>query len=225
MESASAHRIELALRHKIQTGSWEAGRQLPAERVLAGEFGAARNTVRRALAALEEAGYISRHVGRGTFVNAIASPRGDGLIARLRDASPADVMEMRLIIEPQVAALAATRASGADLEAIETSLRNSLAAKGIAEFEHWDGKFHLAVVAASKNALLADHCHAINEVRNQPRWYQLKKRSLTPERRVAYDKQHSAIVTALRERDAERAAQTMRAHLLDVQRSMTEFER
>jgi len=208
------------LRRRISEGEWRAGARVPNERSLASEFAVARNTVRRALGRLEEDGFLSRHVGRGTFVKSAAGRRQDSFITRMRESSPSDVLEVRLIVEPRAAALAASRFTAADLEVIEEALRSSIAAKGIAEFEHWDGKLHLAIAAASKNQLLADYCRAINEVRNQPQWYQLKKRSLTAERRFRYDQQHSALVTALRSRDADGAARAMREHLTAVQENM-----
>lgn len=66
---------------------------------------------------------------------------------------------------------------------------------------------------AARNPLLADLCRAINEARNQPQWYSLKKRSVTPERRALYDRHHSTIVAAVRGRNAEQAAEAMREHL------------
>ena len=92
----------------------------------------------------------------------------------------------------------------------------SLAAKGTAEFEHWDAALHLAIFRAAKNALLVDYCEAINAARNQPHWYRLKQRSLTEERRRRYDSDHSAIVAALLQRDAEAARRLQHAHLARV---------
>ena len=61
---------------------------------------------------------------------------------------------------------------------------------------------------------LVDCCDA--SIRNQARWHRLKQRTVTPESRHSYDRHHSAIVTALRERDAERARQAMVEHLTMV---------
>jgi len=140
----------------------------------------------------------------------------DPLLAKMRNASPVDLIEVRLIIEPQAAVLAATRASAEDLAAIEAALRHSVLAKGTAEFEHWDAALHLAIFKATKNSLLVDYCDAITSIRNQARWHRLKQRTVTPESRHSYDRHHSAIVTALRERDAERARQAMVEHLTMV---------
>lgn len=217
---ASTDDIAHELRRRIDRGEWLAGVRVPPERLLAEEFAAARNTVRRALAELEDEGLLARHVGRGTFVQSHNEVPADTFLARMRNASPADVMEVRLIIEPRAAALAASRASAADLGEIDTALRHSLLAKGLAEFEHWDSRLHRAIFKATKNAVLLDYCEAINEVRNQPRWYRLKKRSLTDERRYRYDQHHTAIVAALKDRDAEATSRHMRMHIEAVQENL-----
>jgi DNA-binding FadR family transcriptional regulator len=177
--------------------------------------------VRSALRQLEERGHLVRQVGRGTFVRPAASRRRTGeLVGRMREASPAALMEVRLIMEPPVALLAATRASAEDLAQLEAALRQSISAKGTAEFEHWDAQLHLAIFRAARNELLIDYCVAINAVRNQPRWYRLKQRTLNPEYRYVYDKQHTKIVTALKDRDGEVARQALQEHLETVRQNL-----
>jgi DNA-binding FadR family transcriptional regulator len=207
----TSHDVAVDIGRKIDSGEWPDGFRVPAERELAATYRLARNTVRRALHELD--GRLVRIVGRGTFVRSNAAARPREFLGRLRDASPADIMEVRLIMEPQAAALAAHRASADDLQEIEAVLRKSIAAKGTAEFEHWDAALHLAIFRATKNGLLVDYCEAITAIRNQARWHRLKQRTVTPESRPVYDRHHSAIVTALRERDAERARHAMHEHL------------
>src|SRR5215469_702870 len=199
---------------KIERGEWPDGYRLPPERELAATYGLARNTVRRALAQLDHR--LLRITGRGTYVKGKAGGPGTHFLGRLREASPADVMEVRLIMEPQAASIAAHRASADDLAEIEETLRRSIAAKGLAEFEHWDAALHLAIFRATKNALLIDYCEAINAARNQPHWYRLKQRSLTETRRQQYNGDHSGIVAALLQRDAEVARRLLHGHLLRV---------
>jgi DNA-binding FadR family transcriptional regulator len=208
------------LRRLIDSGEWPAGGRLPPERILATQFAVARNTVRRALHHLEAGGYLSRHVGRGTFVTAREQDAAGRHLYRMREASPRDILETRLIMEPRAAALAASRASAADLAAISEALAQSLAATELAAFERWDAQLHLAIFIGAKNEVLIDYCRAICEARNQPQWVHLKMRSVTPERRAAYDAQHRAIVAALNRRDAEAAAEHMREHLRMVEENI-----
>jgi len=213
--------IDLAqeLRRRIEGGEWSAGGRLPPERLLARKFAVARNTVRRALDLLETGGYLNRHVGRGTFIQPREGPPNQRL-PQLREASPRDILETRLIMEPRAAALAASRASSADLAAISEALAQSLAATSLETFERWDAQLHLAIFVAAKNEILIDYCRAICEARNQPQWVHLKKRSVTPETRAAYDAHHRAIVAALMRRDAETAAESMREHLRTVEENI-----
>lgn len=236
-QSARLQTVTEELRSQIATGGWPAGRQVPPERALAEQFGLARNTLRRVLKLLEEEGLLERHVGRGTFVRAPNEGKSNGsnghgaaflangsmsgdLTAKLRGASPADLMEVRIIIEPQMAALAASRATAEDIAQIELALKHSIAAKGLAEFEHWDAQLHLTIFKAAKNAILLAWCEAINVVRNEPDWYRLKKRSVTPEVRNSYDRDHTEIVAALKERDPEAARKVLFKHLSGVRDSL-----
>jgi DNA-binding FadR family transcriptional regulator len=218
--SGNAYDLAGELRRIIESGEWDLGGRLPPERVLASRFCVARNTVRRALDQLEEAGYLSRQVGRGTFILPREKPQENGFAFRLTEASPRDLLETRMIIEPHAAALAATRASRADLDTIAHAFDRSLEATEISDFEHWDARIHLSVFVAAKNEVLVNYCQAISEARNQRQWFELKKRSLTAGRREAYDRQHRAIVTALVERNADAAADAMRLHLRTVQENI-----
>jgi DNA-binding FadR family transcriptional regulator len=234
---ARVQAVAAGIRGQIGGGAWPIGSQVPPERVLAEQYGLARNTLRRILKDLEAEGLLERHVGRGTFVRArpaapagsngrgaagrvAGSASGDELTAHLGGASPADLMEVRLIIEPQVAALAASRATAEDIAAIETALKHGVAAKGLAEFEHWDAQLHLAIFRSAKNGILLAWCQAINTVRNEPAWYRLKKRSLTPDLRHAYDRDHTEIVAALKERDPEGARRVVFKHMSRVRDSL-----
>lgn len=224
----SAARVLQGMRERINSGDLPEGSRLPPERELAAIFGVARNTLRQALDHLEQDGILVRQVGRGSFVRQGVPERrpqaggkqGVTLSQRMRESSPADLMEVRLIIEPQAAALAANRASSTDLERIREALRQSISARGLAEFEHSDALLHLRVFEATKNAVLIDYCQAINRVRDEPAWYQLKKRTVTAELRTIYDQQHGTLVEALAEHDPEAARTAMRTHLLRVRENL-----
>ena len=137
MPKAVASTIEGSLRRRIAAGEWSSTGRLPAERDLAVQYGVARNTVRRAVEAIAHDGMIERHVGRGTFVNGEASELAD-IVQRVTGVSPADLIAVRLIIEPQAAALAARNASSADLLAIADAHHRGAEAHHNSEFEHWD---------------------------------------------------------------------------------------
>jgi GntR family transcriptional regulator, transcriptional repressor for pyruvate dehydrogenase complex len=215
-----ADRLLGEFRRAIESERWLPGKQIPTERDLSSEFGLARNTVRRALKVLQDEGILVRDVGRGTFVAETSRRDRSDLASRIQNASPVEIMEVRLMIEPQAAELCATRANGAELDAMAECLRKSEAVKSIAEFEMWDGLFHQALLAACHNQLLIDIYDAINAVRRKADWAKLKERVMTPARRVNTQKQHRKILTVLRARDAAAAAAEMTKHLQEVRRSM-----
>jgi DNA-binding FadR family transcriptional regulator len=221
LQGTASTRLLGKFRQAIEAGRWRPGQRIPTERELSEEFGLARNTVRRALKILEDERAIVRDVGRGTFV-AEAEPRAQAadLASRIQNASPTEVMEVRLMIEPRAAELSATRANGAEMDAMSECLKRSEEVKSIADFEMWDGLFHQALLASCHNQLLIDVYDAINAVRRKADWAKLKQRVMTPARRQSTQTQHRRIMAALRARDAEGAAIEMTKHLQDVRRSI-----
>jgi DNA-binding FadR family transcriptional regulator len=212
----------------IDQGAWMPGQKLPTERDLATRFRISRNTLRKHLDVLEASGRIARQVGSGTYVAEPRATQGNipapsapaDLIRRIHGASPAEVMEFRLLIEPQMAELAVTRATADDLRDLEEDLRRGEDAVGIAEFEYWDGALHLTLLRCARNQLVTDLYAAINGVREQALWGRMKERSLTPERRRRYEQQHRSIVDALRDRDISQTREHLRIHLVDVRDSL-----
>jgi DNA-binding FadR family transcriptional regulator len=206
----------------ITTGLWPPGYRLPTERDLEERFGVARNTVRKGLKRLEQEGKIVRHVGRGSFVSEqptspIETP---AMLPQFMGASPAAVMDVRLMLEPHAAQLAATRANAADLRRLEECLEQAALARDLHTFEMWDGALHQIIIEAVGNELLSAIYAIINNLRNQAEWKRLKERTVTPERRSRYHKEHSELVSALRERDGELARRLMHEHLLAVRENL-----
>lgn len=210
--------IARQLRSRIASGAWPDDR-VPAERDLAAEFGAARNTVRRAIASLERDGALARAVGRGTFV--VGGERAlSEAIARMRGASPADVMEIRLMLEPGAAAFAATDASSGDLDAVEAAHARAVGAADMPTFERWDAEFHHRIVECSRNDLLREFHNLLRALRDQSPWLEMKRRSFSEERRRRYCAEHAAVLDALRQRDPAAARDAMTEHLLTVRVNM-----
>jgi DNA-binding FadR family transcriptional regulator len=208
-------RLRELLLNGADGGTLVPGSKLPTERDLVHRFSAPRSAVRRALEALEYEGLITRHVGRGTFVTEAATRKVDGAPA---DTSPAEIMQVRLLIEPQIATLAARVATQADLDRIAECLDAGgvCAADDFEGFESWDARLHRAIAQAAHNGLLMNMFDVLNTARALPVWGTLKRRTSSPERRHGYHREHTAVVAALRDRDPEGAAEAMRSHLEDV---------
>jgi DNA-binding FadR family transcriptional regulator len=218
MPKVVASTIEGSLRRRIAAGEWSSTGRLPAERDLAAQYGVARNTVRRAVEAIACDGMIARHVGRGTFVNGEASELAD-IVQRVTGVSPADLMAVRLIIEPQAAALAARNASSTDLLAIAEAHHRGAEARHNSEFEHWDSQFHSRIFAATRNQLLLSIHDILEVIRNRNAWIELK-RKVSEDRRRDYCAHHAQVFSALENRDADGAAQAMRFHIEAIETTL-----
>lgn len=192
--------------------------RLPPERELAAQLKTSRGTLRRALDLLEAEGVLWRHVGQGTFIgNRRPLPRPAAIT---RFTNPDEVMEARLMLEPQLAAMAAIRGSGEDVARMDNCIRKSEAAATTATFELWDGKLHRAIAEAARNRMLLALFDHLNAVRDEDLWGQLKKATVNNSRKAGYRAQHRALVDAIRKRDAPAAEKIMRAHLETVRRDL-----
>jgi DNA-binding FadR family transcriptional regulator len=245
MPNDSAATVLSLFENNIANGIWAPGTKLPTERELEKKFGVPRNRLRIILKRLELDGKINRHVGRGSFVSGVtpelSGERREGrshlkilgasrstreslgdissLTERIQGASPNDIMEVRLMVEPAAAELAALRATSADLAIIDQCNEASKTAEALQDFEYWDGRLHLEIVKAAKNELLSGLYEAINSARLQPEWEKMKQRSVTPTRKQSYRDHHSELVTALFDRDAKQARAISIEHLNVIRRS------
>jgi DNA-binding FadR family transcriptional regulator len=212
--------IAAKLRKRIEAGEWLEQGRIPPERDLAAEFGVARNTVRRAVELLQESGAVSREVGRGTFLVAANVDTLAGAIKRMEGASPADMMEIRELLEPAAAAFAATNASAGEIEAVREAHLAACDAIEMPVFEHWDAEFHHRIFSCSRNEFLREIHNLMRVLRNQAPWFEMKKRSFSEERRQTYCQEHEAILVALSKRDSDSAREAMLQHLKSVGRNL-----
>jgi DNA-binding FadR family transcriptional regulator len=212
MARITADDIRQSLLARMATGEWAANGRLPPERDLAAEYGAARNTVRKALRTIEQDGTVQRAVGSGTFMAPEAAEFGE-IMKNVTGVSPADLMAVRMIVEPQATALAATMASAADLDQIAEAHHRALSETETSAFEHWDAVFHQRIFAAARNDLLLSLHDILRVIRNRNPWIELKRKTFSENRRQDYCTQHADILTALHARDAEGAAAAMRGHM------------
>ena len=211
--------LRALLAEGAQDGTFGPGSKLPTERDLVSRLAAPRSAIRRALDALELDGIVIRHVGRGTFLTDIAPVAASGSGAPT-DTSPAEIMQVRQLLEPQVAALAARVATQLDLDRVTECLDRGGASSDFEGFESWDAKLHRAIAAAAHNGLLMSMFDVMNTARSLPVWGTLKRRTSTPQLRHCYHLEHTAIVEALLDRDPASAQENMRQHLQNVSEAL-----
>jgi len=217
---ASAH-LRDTLLDRLKSGTWRAGHRIPTERALCEQFGLGRSAVRRVLAQLKEAGLITQTVGSGTYVTEQAAGLLPALGATpLATTSPAELMEARMALEPAIVELVVRNATPADFARMTQCCEQAEQATTLDEFEHWDGLLHEVIAEAAHNSFISKVFRLMNQARAQGEWGMLKRKSVTPERRAAYQREHRALVAALRERDLATAQAQTQAHLLHVRRNL-----
>ncbi len=209
---------------KLRSGVWRAGHRLPTERALCAEHGLGRSAVRRVLGQLKEAGLITQTVGSGTYVSeritTLLPARAPVPASPATTASPAELMAARMALEPAIVEMVIRHATPADFARMSECCDRAEQAATLEDFEHWDGLLHEVIAEAAHNSFVGEVFRLMNQARTQGEWGMLKRRSVTPERRAAYQREHRALVAALRERDLERALACTRDHLVHVQRNL-----
>lgn len=215
--SAGISAFEQYLMKELNSGRFAAGDKLPAERFWCEQFSISRGTVRRVLANLRESGLIVQIKGSGTFL----APKGHQISSLQRlCASPAELMEARLLIEPLMPALIVKNANTHDFQLMLNCLLRSEQAASMQEFERWDGELHRSFALATHNSLFLHILDLTNRVRDEGEWGRLKMQSLTPERLQEYRRQHRAIYEALFNRDLHESKVRLIEHLDQIQRNL-----
>ena len=198
---------------RIQEGVWQPGDRLPSERDLALQLGISRGSTREALRVLEAMGWLEIRPGDGTIVrDRTARPvgAGDDLLAGV-SVEVGDLWEVRKLIEPGAAYLAAERCNATELAAIEDVLTRTEALVGRgAEVEMFSANpdFHMAVAWASGNAMIAHiqrmlvgaEIQATRALKHEDRTPEQVAKTLAEHRRI-YEEIHAG-----RPKEAERAA-------------------
>lgn len=201
---------------RVRTGTWPLDHRLPGEQALAAELGVGRSTVREAIRQLAGRGVLESRQGSGVYV--VRAEPGEDWQEVLRRGEIVDVLEVRGALETEAARLAAARRTPADLRAMAAALagRGKVAATASAqEYVDADLVFHRAVVDAAHNAVLTD-LFATFVPRLRRAMVDMIELDGAGERHRHDQDAHEAILDAVRDRDADRAAATSRRHLDSV---------
>lgn len=205
------------IEQSIMKGALKPGDQLPAERELALQFGVSRTAVREAVKALREKGLVEAYPGRGTFITNGTPPSIrqslDRLIRADQQDGTAHLVEVREILEPEIAALAASRADEEAMASMREAISVMDAAKRDPEaFIEADLDFHLALAEAAANPLILSLIDSIVGVLRDQRMLIFKVEG-GPERGQYH---HKRILEAIEHRDPQGSRDAMRAHLRQV---------
>jgi GntR family transcriptional regulator, transcriptional repressor for pyruvate dehydrogenase complex len=205
------------IERSILTHALKPGDQLPAERELAEQFGVSRTAVREAIKALREKGLVEAYSGRGTFITNDKSQAFRQSLDRMIKLNQADgfmqLAELRAILEPGICALAATRIEEQHLMAMREAVKIMDEARGDSDaYIEADLDFHLALAEAAANQIILSLIDSIVGLLREQR-LKIFRVAGGPERGQFH---HKRILEAVEARDAERARESMRAHLEQV---------
>jgi GntR family transcriptional repressor for pyruvate dehydrogenase complex len=203
----------------ILCGDLKPGDRLPPERELAEQFGVSRTAVREAVKALTQKGLVVVHVGRGTFVTDGTSEvarHSLGLMMKIgQEEGTRHLVEIREILEPEIAALAAARRSEENIVSLNEAIRVMDASLDDTNtFIEADLDFHLGLAEGAHNPLILLLVDALIDLLRE-----LRVRTSRKDGALARaQKHHMNILKAIEDHDPEGAREAMHQHLKQVRR-------
>jgi GntR family transcriptional repressor for pyruvate dehydrogenase complex len=203
----------------IRKGAMKPGDQLPPERELAQQFGVSRTAVREAVKALREKGHVEAYPGRGTFITDGTSraikQSLDRMIRIGQPEGPGFLAEVREILEPEIASLAAVRADAQGIAAMREPITVMDEARNDSDaFIEADLDFHLALAEAAANPLILSLIDSIVGLLREQRMRIFLVEG-GPERGQYH---HKRILEAVEHHDPVGAREAMKAHLRQVRK-------
>ena len=212
--------VAVQIAEMISEKQWKAGEKLPPETELCGALHVGRSTLREALKSLAFAGLVRMRAGDGTYVAEPSRSALDRIFAKgflKTEKDMADVCETRLVLETELAALAAERATSDDVAFLGEliTMGEEKLANDRQSFSELDLNFHLAVANCSQNKLLP---RLLMDVRGLLAEWITKSQEL-PGMRENAQEQHRRIYKSIIKHDPERARKEMKAHLQTFERA------
>jgi GntR family transcriptional repressor for pyruvate dehydrogenase complex len=209
--------ISAQLQRLILDGAFRPGDKLPPERELAEQFGVSRSAVREAIRSLELKGFVEPRPGEGTLVR---TPSFDSLLNPLasllgqKRELVVELLDVRMMLEPPLAARAARNASPEDIASLEAILerqKERVARHEVAIEE--DSEFHYTIARAAKNSVILKVLDMMMDVLRESREQSLQVEG----RREKSLAGHRRIFNAIKRRDPEAAEVAMLQHLQEIE--------
>jgi GntR family transcriptional repressor for pyruvate dehydrogenase complex len=193
----------------VISGGLEPGERLPPERELCAQLGVSRTVVREALNLLEARGLISIEHGRGAVVSG-GNPRAVrdtlGLLLRVQPKTLWELLEIRRILEVEVAGLAAERAGPDDVTAMRLRLDRMRDSIEVSEgYVDADVEFHALLARATRNEVLLTMLEPVVDL--------LRASAARPGNALRALGEHERILRRVEAGDSVGAREEMRAHL------------
>jgi DNA-binding FadR family transcriptional regulator len=227
--SALPEKIAQDLMQRILTGEYDDASILPSERVLQDAYGVSRTVVREALKLLAARGLVTTGSGQGAVIGKnLTAPAIDALLLAFHRAHVRldDLLNTRLLIEPEIAALAAQHATPLQIrrlhelsQALADLAESDQPAQAASRSYDLNAQFHTMLAQASQNPVLEILIAILVGII----WRQQNTADLRqpPERHAHTAQQHEAIVHAVAARDPAAARRAMLAHLETTRQSLS----
>ncbi|MCA1024924.1 FadR family transcriptional regulator [Cytobacillus kochii] len=214
------------LNEKIKSKEFPPNQPLPSENELAKLFGVSRPPVREALSVLSASGIIESRQGGRSYVKELhLVDMMDRLTLQYISLEEVfELLELRMIMETEAAALAANRRNSSDLEKIKNAL------KGLEETLtnpdevglQADLDFHKYMIEATKNSFMVGVMDNIGDLYRKAVAFSLKKNLGLQRKRESVYLEHEAIYKAIESQDEENARKAMKNHLQNVRKKLRE---
>ena len=214
-----------AVKGMVLDGRLRPGDRLPSERALSEALGVSRPTVREAIRSLQAMNIVETRRGSGTFVSSLSVEellRPLQFALALSDFALEHLFEVRLMLEPGAAALAAERAEEVELRRLQGCLlRGSSVDLSADDLVALDIELHEEIATAAHNPLLERLLASISELAQKSRLYTVQ----LPGVAAQTADEHGDIVQAIRARDPGRARLAMTAHIARISAAAMEHRR
>jgi len=203
----------------ISQGELKPGNKLPSERDMAESLGVSRASVREALTALEAIGILYIRPGDGTFVRETSMSETFeplAMVLEMEQTSGAQMMEVRRVLETELAAMASVRASEDDLKKIEEILTR-MKTGTVSEVVDADVRFHFAIAEATHNTILLRFMNTVADLMHRIIRDKREQLFLSPGKSAEIINEHEDIYWAIKEGNPEKARAAMLKHIDNIQ--------
>jgi len=205
----------------IKRGEFEPGQKLPSERALSQKLNVSRTSLREALIALQMMGVVEIKPNQGTYITDKTVPPILKEVAYINlGESPFQILQARKVIEPNMAALAASQCDNESLchiESILTQIRNTVYdhTLDLAFYNELDCDFHITIAKATHNPILTGIGYVINNLMRQELWMTLIKNTSNATQAGQQEgfSGHEAVYSAILNQNPHAAKKAMKDHL------------
>jgi len=200
----------------INSGELTVGSRLPTERELAERFQVSRPTIREAIIALEATNKVSVKTGSGVYV--LDTSKDKAIFDH--EISPFEVLEARVLLEGESAALAAKMINEDEISALRKAFEKLEAEEVHVASSTADREFHTVIAKATHNRVLANQIHSLWEIQENLQHIKEAHQAVCATQDAKRIKEHKDIMDAIIDRDAKAARMAMHKHFSNVLESM-----